>query len=105
MAGMLLADHGADVIKVELPDTELPGGTSSIFESRPVWDRGKRSVVVNPTDSETMKSLAGLVQRVDVLIGGDDSAPYGGADIAKAHSTGRLIRCCITGYGRGSRWS
>ncbi len=105
MAGMLLADHGADVIKVEPPDPELFVGMSSIFESRPVWDRGKRSIVVNPADRDAMDSLAGLIRRSDVLIGGDGSAPYGGADLAEGDDTGGLVRCCITGYGKGSRWS
>ncbi|MBV8085287.1 MAG: CoA transferase [Chloroflexi bacterium] len=43
MAGMLLADYGADVIKVEPPGGD-PGRALPGFA---VWNRGKRSVVVD----------------------------------------------------------
>ena len=40
MAGMLLADNGADVIAVE-------GGDHGPIWCRTVWDRGKRSIVAD----------------------------------------------------------
>ena len=43
VAGMLLADHGASVTKIEPPDGDpLPG-----ISGYPVWNRGKRSAVLD----------------------------------------------------------
>lgn len=102
MAGMLLSDHGADVIKVELPRRATLSGAASTFpySSRPVWDRGKRSVVVDPGDAPAMDRLREVAARADILIGGDGGSPYGGVDLADGPS---LLRCRITGYGTGSQ--
>ena len=55
MAGMLLADNGADVITVE-------GGDHGPIWCRTVWDRGKRSIVA---DDDQVRALAA---GVDVVI-------------------------------------
>ena len=102
MSAMLLADHGADVVKVELPEGRPPGGAASTFpwSSRAVWDRGKRSVVVDPDDPDAVAAIERLIQSADIVIGGDSNAPYGGAFAGGLAD--RLIRCCISPYGRGS---
>jgi crotonobetainyl-CoA:carnitine CoA-transferase CaiB-like acyl-CoA transferase len=70
---MLLADHGADVIKVEKPNggDEARGMPPFIAgESAPfmIWNRNKRSVIVDLKTEEGKKTLLGLVDIADVLI-------------------------------------
>ena len=85
MAGMLLADNGADVITVE-------GGDHGPIWCRTVWDRGKRSIVA---DDDQVRALA---DGVDVVI---ESQGLDHATLAATNP--RLILCSITGYGRGNR--
>ncbi|HEY7269735.1 MAG TPA: CoA transferase, partial [Dehalococcoidia bacterium] len=63
MTGMLLADHGAEVIKVE-----PPGGPRWDDPANATYNRGKRSIVLDlkqPADAETAR---GLVAGADVLV-------------------------------------
>ena len=70
---MLLADHGADVIKVERPDggddaRSMPpfvGGESAPFM---VWNRNKRSVALDLKSDAGKAALQTLVDDADVLI-------------------------------------
>ncbi len=73
--GMLLADQGADVVKVERPEGDPLRG-SPVFS---VWNRGKRSVVADPRSEEDRCRLFGLVRESDVVIEGFDTGtnPYG----------------------------
>jgi formyl-CoA transferase len=60
----LLADHGADVVKVE-----PPGGDG--YRATPLWPlvaRGKRSVVLDLTDPAGRAALHGLVAAADVVV-------------------------------------
>ena len=52
--GMLLADQGADVVKVESPEGDPLRGTP-VFA---VWNRGKRSVAASADDTDLIRSLA-----------------------------------------------
>ena len=73
--GMLLADQGADVIKVESPRGDPLRGTP-VFS---VWNRGKKSVVANPSSEGDTRRLLGLARESDVVIECFDSVanPYG----------------------------
>jgi itaconate CoA-transferase len=73
LATRLLADLGADVIKVERPDggdvtrswDTVAAGLSSGF----VWvNRGKRSVALNVKDPDHRPALKRLIERSDVLL-------------------------------------
>ncbi|HEY2420670.1 MAG TPA: CaiB/BaiF CoA-transferase family protein, partial [Neobacillus sp.] len=105
---LLLADFGADVIKVEDPN----GGDyarlyepkiaeqSAIFES---LNRNKRSITLNLKVEEDKQIFIELVKTADVLI---ESFRPGvmtrlglGYDDLKIHNPG-LIYCAITGYGQ-----
>jgi formyl-CoA transferase len=60
----LLADHGADVVKVE-----PPGGDG--YRATPFWPlvaRGKRSVVLDLGDPAGRAALRGLVAIADVVV-------------------------------------
>ncbi|MGH3281366.1 MAG: CoA transferase, partial [Trebonia sp.] len=70
VAGMLLADLGADVIKVHPPG----GGPSAAEPGLHVWDRGKRRAVLDRTRPADLLALDRLVLAADVVLvgtGGD----------------------------------
>ncbi|MGW6749733.1 CaiB/BaiF CoA transferase family protein [Streptomyces sp. NPDC055006] len=109
-ATMLLADLGADVIKVE-----SPGGDDTRSWMPPVRDgvatyylgvnRGKRSLALDLREEEDARLAQRLARRADVLIenlkpGG--MARYGlGYDDLKADSPG-LVYASISGFGSGA---
>jgi crotonobetainyl-CoA:carnitine CoA-transferase CaiB-like acyl-CoA transferase len=76
VATMLLADFGADVIKIEPPagepyrnfghPVEGPGGATNLNITR--WSRGKRSVCLDLKSDEGRAALARLVEDADVLV-------------------------------------
>ncbi len=72
--GMLLADQGAEVVKVESPEGDPLRGTP-VFS---VWNRGKRSVVIDPAAENDMLRLGRLVAGSDVVVEGFESGrnPY-----------------------------
>ncbi|MGA7271165.1 MAG: CoA transferase [Acidimicrobiia bacterium] len=71
-AGMLLADLGADVVKVEPPGGDLGRGFGPYVGGESVFfmavNRGKRSLALNPKDPEVRPWLDRLVSRADVVI-------------------------------------
>jgi alpha-methylacyl-CoA racemase len=62
MAGMILADMGAEVIRIERP------GAFSPPQSKDVSFRGKKSVVLNLKSAEGIETLLRMVENADVLI-------------------------------------
>ena len=104
--GLLLADAGARVIKVERPEGDFArgydngaDGQSTIF----AWlNRGKESVCLNLNDESDSSLLTFMLDKADVLI--SNLAPgalarrgYIGDSLRRTNS--RLITCSITGYG------
>ena len=104
MTTMLLADHGAAVTRIE-----PPGGDP--FRSQlgyHVWQRGKRSAVLDLRTPEDLESFLSLACHADVLV---ESYSPGVTrrlgidfDILKALNP-RLIYCSITAYGRDNSHS
>ena len=98
MTGMLLADHGARVTKIEPPGGD-PWRSQSGYRT---WNRGKRSAVLNlkdPLDNERFKAL---VARADVLL--ESFSPGTTEKLGIDYSTmsalnPQLVYCSITGYG------
>ena len=64
MAGMLLADQGASVTKIEPPG----GDPFRSLSGARVWHRGKRSAVLDLADPEGRDQLLDLVDGADVLL-------------------------------------
>ncbi len=99
MATMLLADHGADVVKIEPPG----GDPTRAFTGSRVWHRGKRSAVVDLDDDAGRRQLLELIDRADVVV--ESYAPGVAAglgldwDSLQARNP-RLVLCSITAYGR-----
>jgi crotonobetainyl-CoA:carnitine CoA-transferase CaiB-like acyl-CoA transferase len=69
LAGMMLADHGADVVKVE-PDPGDPARSRAGFH---VWNRGKRAVGFDPGVDEDWRWLRNLVCHADLVLVGTSS--------------------------------
>ncbi|HVT71472.1 MAG TPA: CoA transferase, partial [Trebonia sp.] len=66
VAGMLLADMGADVVKVHPPG---PGALAG-QRGRLMWDRGKRAVSADVTSPDDLRAVDALIDGADVLLVG-----------------------------------
>ncbi|MFA5521161.1 MAG: CoA transferase [Castellaniella sp.] len=106
--GLLLADMGADVVKVEQPGTgdtlrswsPITDGYSENFAS---LNRNKRSVTLNLKDAADRRRAIALVSRADVLIennrpGVMDRLGLGYAAMQALNP--RLVYCSISAYGQ-----
>ncbi len=107
LAGMMLADQGADVIKVESPGVgdfmrylgSSKGGMTGIFLNN---NRGKRSIVIDLKKPEGIDLLKKLAATADVVIqnfrpGAVDRLGIGYEDLRAVNP--RLVYCSISGYG------
>ena len=96
LAAMILADFGADVIRVEPVDAPREGAALLL-------QRGKRSIALDLDDAADRAELLRLLPGVDVMI---DDWPVGEAERRGLdHATLEpghpgLIRCSISGFGR-----
>jgi crotonobetainyl-CoA:carnitine CoA-transferase CaiB-like acyl-CoA transferase len=64
LAGMLLGEQGAQVVKIEPP----AGDPLRVAPAFHVWNRGKRSVILDAADASGRAALIELVQCSDVFI-------------------------------------
>lgn len=103
----MLADFGADVIKVEAPEGDenrkwlpiLPSGHSGNFAS---VNRGKRSIVLNLKNPAARAVLRKLAASADVLLHSflpDTAARLGIGYDELREINPRLVFCSISGYG------
>lgn len=112
-AGQLLADYGAEVLKVERPGL----GDDTRSWGPPWWDegaervaayficanRGKRSVAIDIASAEGIQQVRELAREADVLIENykvGQLAKYGLDATSLQAINPRLIYCSITGYGQ-----
>ncbi len=104
---MLMADLGADVIKIEAPNggdpsrrmTVLPGKGSTFFETN---TRGVKSVTLNLKSPEGRVLLHKLVARADIFgqnfrPGAAEKNGFGWEELKKVNP--RLVYVSISGYG------
>jgi crotonobetainyl-CoA:carnitine CoA-transferase CaiB-like acyl-CoA transferase len=104
---MLMADLGADVIKIEAPKggdpsrrmTVLPGKGSTFFETN---NRGVKSVTLNLKDPEGRAILHKLVAEADIFgqnfrPGAAEKNGFGYEELRKINP--RLVYMSISGYG------
>ncbi len=104
-AGMLLADLGADVIKVEQPGSGDPfrsfkGGLySPHFQT---YNRNKRSITINSKEADDLAVLDALVAKADVFIQNFRPGVADRLNVDAARLQGinpRLIYASISGFG------
>src|SRR5712692_691568 len=105
---MLLADMGADVVRVEDPaggdymrwTPPLVGGQSALFNA---LNRNKRSLTLNLKSAAGRDLLLRLVEHSAVLVEGNRPGVIGrlglGWDVLHARNP-KLVMCSITGYGQ-----
>ena len=105
-AGMLLGDLGADVIKIEQPETGDPfrafkGGLYSPHYQ--TYNRNKRSITLNTKNAEDLGAFDELIKGADVYIqnfrpGAAERLNAGEERLRKINP--RLIYCSISGFGQ-----
>ncbi|MFE6734582.1 CaiB/BaiF CoA transferase family protein [Microbacterium sp. NPDC057650] len=104
-AAKLLADLGADVIKIESPEGDPMRrweGRARMSPQFAAYNRGKRSVVLDLKDPTDLDRLLRLVDDADVVIdnfrpGVTDRLGIGATALAARNP--RVITCSITGFG------
>ena len=105
LAGMMLADLGAEVIKIEHPQGGDPFRSFRGGQYSPhfvAYNRGKRSMQLDLRNATGRKILHKLLGRTDILIenyrvGVMERLGLGAAALAAMNR--RLIHCSITGFG------
>ncbi|MFC5993143.1 CaiB/BaiF CoA transferase family protein [Pseudonocardia hispaniensis] len=109
-ATMLLADLGADVVKIEHPATgddtrswgpPFAGGTATYFLS---VNRNKRSFAADLRDPAAREQVVELVRRADVLVENFRPGTMARHGLSYEQSRAlnpRLVYCSITGFGAG----
>ena len=108
MATLMLAEAGADVVKVEKPGGEdmrrfpppLPSGVSAPYA---VLNRGKRVVEIDLKSPDAAQRLRPLIETADVVVeqfrpGVMDRLGLGYEAMAALNP--RLVYCSISGYGQ-----
>ncbi|PLC52138.1 CoA transferase [Pollutimonas nitritireducens] len=118
--GQMLADLGADVIKVERPGRgddvrqqgyrakDEQGNETAETSSFLAMNRGKRSVSINMSTPEGQNLIKELVKQSDVLIENfkaGDLVRYGLDYESLKQLNPRLIYCSITGFGQSGPYS
>ena len=110
----ILADHGAEVWKVEIPgkgdDTRAFGppfqnGESAYFMS---VNRNKRSITINMKSNDGIEIIKNLLLKADVLIENfrPGTLDKFGLDADSALKMNpRLIYCSVSGFGQTGPWS
>ena len=99
MATMMLADHGAEVTRIERPGGD-PFRDQLGYRG---WNRGKRSAVLDLQSEEDLQRLISLLRHADVFV--ESLRPGRGQKWGLDHESlsrinPELIQCSITGYGR-----
>jgi len=99
ITGMLLADYGATVIKVERPGP----GAHRASTTRPIWDRGKWSIELDLDDAHDVATLLALFADADVVIEslGVGRAAEKGFGYEAVHAANpSIVFCSVSAYGQ-----
>jgi crotonobetainyl-CoA:carnitine CoA-transferase CaiB-like acyl-CoA transferase len=109
---LAMADHGAEVIKIEAPGEGDPGrhiglsdGPSTVFFRN--LNRGKKSVVLDLKDASQREALLSLAETADVFVesfrpGAVDRLGVGYEAIRARNP--RIVYCSISAFGQDSEW-
>jgi crotonobetainyl-CoA:carnitine CoA-transferase CaiB-like acyl-CoA transferase len=109
---LAMADHGAEVIKIESPGEGDPSrhiglsdGPSTVFFRN--LNRGKKSVVLDLKDFDQREALLSLCDDADVFVesfrpGAVDRLGVGYATLQARNP--RIVYCSISAFGQDSEW-
>ncbi len=105
---LMMADYGADVIKVDEPEPRVrnpfaAGDAPGLSPSDRYLNRGKRSLTLNLKTDEGREVFRTLAEGADVVVEGFRPGVTGrlGVDYATlAARNPRLVYCSISGYGQ-----
>ena len=108
LGATLCADHGADVVKLELPDgSDALRGLQPVKEGVPLWwkvaNRGKRGITLDVRQPRGREVFLSMLPHFDVLVENfrTGSMDRWGLDIATLHRANpRLIVVRLTGFGQ-----
>jgi len=117
MVGGILADWGADVIKIESPDggdpfraLNLRPGQETVSETSLeflVNNRSKRSIVLDVKTAEGRQIAMELIEKADVFLTNlrSNALERMGLDYDTVHKAyPELVYCHVTGYGAQGEW-
>jgi crotonobetainyl-CoA:carnitine CoA-transferase CaiB-like acyl-CoA transferase len=105
MATMLLADHGADVVKIEPPGGDPFRSTGRSALGYKTWQRGKRSAILDLKDPADLAVFKTLATHADVLVESFEPGVTSrlGIDYETLSALNpRLIYASLTAYGADS---
>ena len=102
VAGMLLADLGADVIRIETTDGDHRRSDPYVEPDWICWDRGKRTVTVEALDPLIDRTIGDLLGTADIVLldpipGAAYGAPLDPQALSAAHP--RLAVIWVPPYG------
>ena len=112
IVGRMLADLGADVVKVERPSGDTTRIVSPEVDGQSVYftqlNAGKRNICLDLRNRDAAALVTRLAERVDVLIenfrpGVLDKRGLGPRELRNRN--GRLIYCSISGWGQVGPWA
>jgi len=110
--GRLLADFGAEVVKVEPPEGDPIRGAGKVYHGKSLYAasilRGKRLIAADLRKPEAQALIRRLVAKFDIVIenfrpGGLEKWGLGYADLARLNSGLVMVR--ISGYGQTGPYS
>jgi alpha-methylacyl-CoA racemase len=105
LPGMLLADMGAEVLKIETPDAERPRGAEADRRAAFAFvNRNKRSMSLNLKAADGQAIFRRLAAGADVLVEGFRPGVMQrlGADYDSLRALNpRLVYCSLSGFGQG----
>ena len=107
LATLILAESGAEVVKIERPGGEEMRAMPPYFDGEAaafaLLNRGKKSIALDLKSASDRERLAPLIARADVLVeqfrpGVMDRMGLGYEAVAKSNP--RIVYCSISGYGQ-----
>jgi crotonobetainyl-CoA:carnitine CoA-transferase CaiB-like acyl-CoA transferase len=101
--GLLLADAGAEVLRIERPTAPWSGEPATISSEDLHLNRGKRSITLNLREATGREIFDRLVETADVLIESNRPgvAERIGIDYERVNqSNSRLVYCSLSGFGQ-----
>lgn len=111
ICGRILADQGADVVKIEPFERDMTRAAEPFVDAMSSYfahlNAGKRCISVDLRDAEAIEVMRSLVDEADVLLENFRPGVLArrglGPDEARARNQG-LVYCSISGYGQDGPW-